>query len=154
MSTVSKIKNLIRRGKEERLVKSHSQPRTTISTMHPDHNSLPVGIVYSGHDASGASDCGYAQMALQKPLYHFAHERSVTIKNPGAEETAKQSKLPLYPGLERWILVEEIGDGAFSNVYRARDSTTHNEDVAIKVVRKCMLNNIQVRRPPCLFLPF
>ncbi|MBE7180746.1 MAG: hypothetical protein INR71_05985, partial [Terriglobus roseus] len=35
-----------------------------------------------------------------------------------AEERAAKGKLPKYPGLERWTLLEKMGDGAFSNVYR------------------------------------
>jgi hypothetical protein len=51
--------------------------------------------------------------------------------------------LPRYPGLERYILIEKMGDGAFSNVYKARDTQTHDE-VAIKVVRKFEMNSNQV----------
>lgn len=52
--------------------------------------------------------------------------------------------MPRYPGLERWILLEKMGDGAFSNVYRAKDSTTEYGEVAIKVVRKFEMNSNQV----------
>ena len=62
-----------------------------------------------------------------------------------AEEREKASKMPKYPGLERFILVEKMGDGAFSNVYRARDTQT-NKEVAIKVVRKFEMNSNQVRQ--------
>lgn len=63
-----------------------------------------------------------------------------------AEEREGRSKFPRYPGLERWELVEKMGDGAFSNVYRARDRTgVHTDDVAIKVVRKYEMNVTQVR---------
>jgi len=42
-----------------------------------------------------------------------------------------------------------MGDGAFSNVYRARDTTGQFDQVAIKVVRKYEMNNLQVslKRP-------
>lgn len=63
-----------------------------------------------------------------------------------AEERETRSKFPRYPGLERWELVEKMGDGAFSNVYRARDRTgVYTDDVAIKVVRKYEMNVTQVR---------
>lgn len=63
-----------------------------------------------------------------------------------AEEREGRSKFPQYPGLERWELVEKMGDGAFSNVYRARDRTgAYPSDVAIKVVRKYEMNSSQVR---------
>lgn len=61
-----------------------------------------------------------------------------------AEENASKSKFPQYPGLERWELLEKMGDGAFSNVYRARDTQGQYGQVAIKVVRKYEMNNMQV----------
>jgi len=61
-----------------------------------------------------------------------------------AEENASKSKFPRYPGLERWELLEKMGDGAFSNVYRARDLEGKVGEVAIKVVRKFEMNNLQV----------
>jgi serine/threonine-protein kinase RCK2 len=65
-----------------------------------------------------------------------------------AEENASRSKFPRYPGLERWELLEKMGDGAFSNVYRARDREGDAGEVAIKVVRKYEMNNMQVRSLP------
>lgn len=62
-----------------------------------------------------------------------------------AEENASKSKSPRYPGLERWELIEKMGDGAFSNVYKARDLEGNAGEVAIKVVRKYEMNNLQVR---------
>ncbi|KAI4205899.1 MAG: hypothetical protein LQ350_000084 [Teloschistes chrysophthalmus] len=61
-----------------------------------------------------------------------------------AEERESKGKLPKYPGLERWTLLEKMGDGAFSNVYRAKDATGQtNHEVAIKVVRKFEMNSSQ-----------
>ncbi len=60
------------------------------------------------------------------------------------EEREQKGKLPKYPGLERYILLEKMGDGAFSNVYRAKDTQQPGE-VAIKVVRKFEMNANQVR---------
>ncbi len=61
-----------------------------------------------------------------------------------AEENESKGKLPRYPGLERWQLLEKMGDGAFSNVYRARDLEGQAGEVAIKVVRKFEMNATQV----------
>lgn len=61
-----------------------------------------------------------------------------------AEERESKGKLPRYPGLERWTLMEKMGDGAFSNVYRAKDNTGKLGEVAIKVVRKFEMNANQV----------
>jgi hypothetical protein len=60
------------------------------------------------------------------------------------EERESKAKLPRYPGLERYTLVDKMGDGAFSNVYRAKDNTRQFDEVAIKVVRKFEMNNNQV----------
>ncbi|TKA65721.1 hypothetical protein B0A49_07318 [Cryomyces minteri] len=60
-----------------------------------------------------------------------------------AEERESKGKLPRYPGLERWTLVEKMGDGAFSNVYRAKDTQGQYPEVAIKVVRKFEMNSTQ-----------
>lgn len=60
------------------------------------------------------------------------------------EERVSRSKFPKYPGLERWELLEKMGDGAFSNVYRARDLQGGSGECAIKVVRKFEMNNMQV----------
>ena len=61
-----------------------------------------------------------------------------------AEENASKSKFPKYPDLDRWELLEKMGDGAFSNVYRARDLQGEHGEVAIKVVRKYEMNRMQV----------
>jgi len=61
-----------------------------------------------------------------------------------AEENEAEGRLPNYPGLDRWQLVEKMGDGAFSNVYRARDKEGTAGEVAIKVVRKFEMNSSQV----------
>ena len=63
-----------------------------------------------------------------------------------AEEREASGKFPKYPGLERFKLLEKMGDGAFSNVYRARDLTGEFEEVAIKVVRKYEMNSGQVSK--------
>ena len=63
-----------------------------------------------------------------------------------AEERESKGKLPKYPGLERWRLLEKMGDGAFSNVYRAKDANGKGPEVAIKVVRKFEMNSTQVSR--------
>ncbi|KAI7869062.1 kinase-like domain-containing protein [Spinellus fusiger] len=51
------------------------------------------------------------------------------------EENHRKTQIPVYPGLERYEMIEKIGDGAFSNVYKALDKET-NKKVAIKAVRK------------------
>ncbi|KIP09881.1 hypothetical protein PHLGIDRAFT_102234 [Phlebiopsis gigantea 11061_1 CR5-6] len=50
--------------------------------------------------------------------------------------------MPLYKGLEDYKLLEKMGDGAFSNVYKAVDLRT-GQKVAVKVVRKYELSASQ-----------
>jgi len=64
-----------------------------------------------------------------------------------AEEREAKGKLPRYPGLERYQLIEKMGDGAFSNVYRAKDTKGVFNEVAVKVVRKFEMNSTQVCNP-------
>ena len=66
-----------------------------------------------------------------------------------AEERESKGKLPRYPGLDRYQLIEKMGDGAFSNVYRAKDTTGKYDEVAIKVVRKFEMSASQVCRERC-----
>ncbi|CDM33552.1 hypothetical protein DTO013E5_7405 [Penicillium roqueforti] len=140
MSTIQNIKNFIRHGKQARLVTPHSEPTTDVSTIHAEPQRQPIGQYSPALEAFGPE--GRAN-ALQKPDSQIRQDRSVEIERLVAEENLNRSKMPKYPGLERWILVEKMGDGAFSNVYRAKDTTTEYGEVAIKVVRKFEMNSNQ-----------
>ena len=69
--------------------------------------------------------------------------RAADLQQIVDEEKEQRNKMPKYPGLERYVLTDKMGDGAFSNVYRARD-TQANCEVAIKVVRKFEMSANQV----------
>lgn len=146
MSTIQNIKNFIRHGKQARLVTPHSEPTTDVSTIHaepqpPSTSQFSPGLL----EAYDADLRGNGQAGAQKGSEdQVRKDRSVEIERLVAEENTNRSKMPQYPGLERWILVEKMGDGAFSNVYRAKDSTTEYGEVAIKVVRKFEMNSNQV----------
>ncbi|KAJ5113065.1 hypothetical protein N7456_001599 [Penicillium angulare] len=68
-----------------------------------------------------------------------------TVSLEGAS-TRKKSEhaLPSYPGLERWLLLERIGQGAFSTVYRAKDGEKKHGEVAVKVLRKFEMDKQQL----------
>ncbi|KAG4303072.1 hypothetical protein PCK1_000738, partial [Pneumocystis canis] len=53
-----------------------------------------------------------------------------------------QKRLPKYVGLEKYTLIEKMGDGAYSDVYKAICNDS-KEYVAIKVIRKYKLNYSQ-----------
>ncbi|KZT74429.1 Pkinase-domain-containing protein [Daedalea quercina L-15889] len=58
------------------------------------------------------------------------------------EEREAKGKMPTYKGLENYQLLDKMGDGAFSNVYKAIDLRT-GQKVAVKVVRKYELSASQ-----------
>lgn len=91
----------------------------------------------AGHAAANAVDQQQKKKQQQQEYDASVLERIV------AEERESKGKLPRYPGLERYQLVEKMGDGAFSNVYRAKDTHHQHNEVAIKVVRKFEMNSQQ-----------
>ncbi|EKG13196.1 hypothetical protein MPH_09668 [Macrophomina phaseolina MS6] len=90
--------------------------------------------------ARAAADHHKAQAAAAKAKKEIDPQ---VLERIVAEEREAKGKLPQYPGLERWILLEKMGDGAFSNVYRAKDSQGQYPESAIKVVRKFEMNSSQ-----------
>ncbi|KAJ7283833.1 kinase-like domain-containing protein [Mycena rebaudengoi] len=75
------------------------------------------------------------------------HQHEEKMAREAAEQIVRQERelkaqMPSYKGLENFQIVEKMGDGAFSNVYHAKDLTSEKK-VAIKVVRKFELNASQ-----------
>ncbi|KAK9764409.1 MAPK-activated protein kinase Srk1 [Basidiobolus ranarum] len=66
-------------------------------------------------------------------------DQNEIFKHP---DYAGDPNLPIYPNLDRYRLLTKLGDGAFSNVYKAYDHYRKHL-VAIKVVRKFELNSLQ-----------
>lgn len=171
MSTIQNLKNFIRHGKQARAAEPpRDQPTTNVSPVHAhqqhrhhgqaitdpnfgQHNQqyqqpqpLPgeysVGAVDQQNVAAQAGHAAANAAAQGQKLQHQGHEAE--LQQIIAEEREQKGRLPKYPGLERYILLEKMGDGAFSNVYRAKDTQQQGE-VAIKVVRKFEMNANQVR---------
>ena len=136
----------------------HAAPQNHNLVTDPnvlEHNQLNAGIVprdnYSAANVDNrnvvAQAGGAAAKAAADKQDKIARENDLdpsVIERIVAEERESRGKLPNYPGLERWTLLEKMGDGAFSNVYRAKDNTNQLGEVAIKVVRKFEMNNSQV----------
>lgn len=99
-------------------------------------------VAQAGHAAAHHAEA--AQNLQAKGASKFKRVDDAELKQLVAEENASRTKFSRYPGLERWELLEKMGDGAFSNVYRARDLQGDHGQVAIKVVRKYEMNNMQV----------
>jgi hypothetical protein len=188
MSTIQNLKNFIRHGKQARAGEPpRDHPTTNVSPVHAQqqkhhgHGITDPNIAYNQnqqqyHDAQPMDAGGYsvgaidnrniaaqaAEVAAQtqgKQQKAVNGVREAEIQQIVAEERERHGKLPRYPGLERYQLVEKMGDGAFSNVYRAKD-TQQGGEVAIKVVRKFEMNSNQVcptvgtTNFPFIFLPF
>ncbi|KAK5992602.1 Serine/threonine-protein kinase srk1 [Cladobotryum mycophilum] len=168
MSTIQQLKNFIRHGKQARAANYHDEARKNdaSSPQQGSHQEkvLPVseplyGKHHGNKDPLGAyseaprDEQNRAAQAGHAAAHHAEPAQAKTSKNRRideanlaklvAEENASKSKFPKYPGLERWELVEKMGDGAFSNVYRARDLEGERKEVAIKVVRKYEMNSMQ-----------
>ncbi|KAK2879457.1 hypothetical protein FQN49_000868 [Arthroderma sp. PD_2] len=146
MSTIQNLKNFIRHGKQARMSVSHGEPTTNVTAVHAEPQRKPQPQYQPGM-ATGTLDAidqhqrsTKASSGTAKPQ-NRVHEHE--IEQIVAEEKLSRSKLPNYPGLERWILVEKMGDGAFSNVYRAKYKSGQSGDVAIKVVRKFEMSSKQ-----------
>lgn len=111
----------------------------------------PHGDAYSapdqGHGQNRAAQAGNAAAHHAEQNQKAGKSKRVDqdeLARIVAEENESKGKLPRYPGLERWRLLEKMGDGAFSNVYRAVDTEGTAGEVAIKVVRKFEMNSQQV----------
>lgn len=58
------------------------------------------------------------------------------------EERRKRSRAQKYPNLDKYEVMEKLGDGAFSVVYKARNKET-GRHVAVKILRKYQMDNAQ-----------
>jgi len=161
MSTIQNLKNFIRHGKQARVVEPpRDHPTTDVSAVHAqpqkhhayglDHQrgaQLPPGDASAGtadKQNVAAQTGGAAAPVAGKGQKAQTSIRDADLQAIVTEEREERGKLPRYPGLEGYELVQKMGDGAFSNVYRARDLQTGDE-VAIKVVRRFEMNANQVR---------
>ncbi|KAL3958592.1 hypothetical protein ACCO45_006754 [Purpureocillium lilacinum] len=171
MSTIQQLKNFIRHGKQARVANINDEaPRKEDAPQAPhpvqDRNMHASEPAYGHMPAQQEPLDAYSQgpgdahnRAVQAGFaaaHHVEHAQPAAAKGTKtkrvdeaelkqlvAEENASRAKFPRYPGLERWELIEKMGDGAFSNVYRARDLQGGTGEVAIKVVRKYEMNSMQ-----------
>lgn len=118
--------------------KIHAEPVMIDPKAAPTTADAEAGLAHTKQHAA------YVPPATAKPK----NIDSAEIAKLVAEENEARSKFPKYPGLERWALLEKMGDGAFSNVYRARDTLGQYGEVGVKVVRKYEMNNMQVSLQP------
>ncbi|TFK29287.1 Ser/Thr protein kinase [Coprinopsis marcescibilis] len=131
---VDAFKNLIRHGKHHNHVQpKHNDEHQVQAAVH-SRDPVPAQAHDKQHDHRHRSTApqSKAQVAPNR-------EAAEMIVN---QERAERSKMPSYTGLENYKIIHKMGDGAFSNVYKAIELTTNNK-VAVKVVRKYELNASQ-----------
>ncbi|KAI1100314.1 CAMK/CAMK1 protein kinase [Jackrogersella minutella] len=172
MSTIQQLKNFIRHGKQARVTNYEESPRkheysaqqTTAqqqkamgnvsepgagqkrNSIHEAYSAQPgdnqnrvaQADAVAAHHAEANQNISGSPSSRSRSRAEDAHAAKIV-----QEENENRNKFPKYPGLERWELLEKMGDGAFSNVYRARDLKSNAGEVAIKVVRKFEMNNMQ-----------
>ncbi|QSZ37635.1 hypothetical protein DSL72_008734 [Monilinia vaccinii-corymbosi] len=142
MSSISQaIKNALHRGKGGAKANEDTNKKTSpanpTAAQHHAAKPDPNAITHTANQVPQAA--AQIQMAAQ-PRAPVDQEELAKIV---AEQNENRNRLPKYPGLERWQLIEKMGDGAFSNVYKARDTEGTAGEVAIKVVRKFEMNSNQ-----------
>ena len=171
MSAIQNFKNLLRHGKQAKYNDTpRDQPTTNVSPVHAQqqkyghgisepvlgqhkqqhyqagHNDAAHHSVAAGDNRNIAAQAGHAAAQAQgkgQKVHDSGRDSHIQAIVAEEREKSNSNKMPRYPGLERFVLVEKMGDGAFSNVYRARDTQT-GQECAIKVVRKFEMNNNQV----------
>ncbi|UKZ90201.1 uncharacterized protein TrAFT101_005229 [Trichoderma asperellum] len=167
MSTIQQIKNFIRHGKQARVGNFNEEPQKNEAPQPipqpPPEKTAATGPVYgipagnqeplSAYSEAPNDQQNRAAQAGNAAAHHVEPAQANGTKGRRvdeanlaqivAEENASKGKFPKYPDLDRWELLEKMGDGAFSNVYRARDLTGEHGEVAIKVVRKYEMNRMQ-----------
>jgi len=139
MAVIENLKHFIRHGKQATTAGTNATAAGTVTS-----DSL-VGPPNSLSGSAPQSNTGIGNGAYSQPQGNLSRkECDEAIARIVAEEKEQSGKLPHYPGLEDWVLLQKMGDGAFSNVYEAKHRES-GQKAAIKVVRKYELSNNQVR---------
>ncbi|KAK9460686.1 kinase-like domain-containing protein [Lipomyces oligophaga] len=128
MPVLDNLKNFIRHGKQAHAFDDYE-------------NASPVLV----ESTAILSDPNIDDLSPVEEYVERKENFTSAIEQIVAEEKEQRSKLPLYPGLEEWTLVTKMGDGAFSNVYKAQNKVS-GEMAAIKVVRKYDITKVESNR--------
>jgi serine/threonine protein kinase len=158
-AVVDAFKNLIRKHHHHRHPDSEPQPYTASvpeSAHQPQHRQQQQQELQQQAKLRAEQD---SQKHQQPEKHHQPEKEQQQPENTPQPEPTPDSrhqqtnmavpedrepknKLPTYKGLDNFKLLDKMGDGAFSNVYKAMDLTT-GQTVAVKVVRKFELNASQ-----------
>ncbi|ANZ76243.1 BA75_03284T0 [Komagataella pastoris] len=127
------IKQFIRHGKQ-----AHVQPEQTNQPSPQESYSMANHAVEDRFDYSIASDPN----ANNDNINHHHHKTdkySEIAQGLVEEESKERQKKQQSMNMERYDLLEKMGEGAFSVVHKAQDKTT-GQHVAIKIIRKYQLD--------------
>ncbi|KAH8118335.1 Pkinase-domain-containing protein [Phellopilus nigrolimitatus] len=138
------FKNLIRHGRQHREkspprnldAQPQAQTQAQQQQQQQQQRTRDLEQRAANNDQHAIQQRAVAKEPTPSPNYRREAELIVQ------EEKEAKNKMPTYKGLEKYKLIEKMGDGAFSNVYKAVDLTT-GQKVAVKVVRKYELNSSQ-----------
>ena len=67
----------------------------------------------------------------------------ITKKPAGLRPKTEKNELLSTNPLLKWNLIEEIGDGAFGKVYKARNRKLDSLYTAAKIIEKCTLDDLE-----------
>ncbi|KAK7049671.1 MAPK-activated protein kinase Srk1 [Paramarasmius palmivorus] len=132
---VDAFKNLIRHGKHH-----HHNNRDDVS--EPPSQAPSRNQNYQQQQNQQQVPAATKQQPAQQQEPKISPAPKDVAEQIVKEEREAKAQMPSYKGLENFKLLDKMGDGAFSNVYKAVDLTT-NSKVAVKVVRKFELNASQ-----------
>ncbi|KAI5952339.1 srk1 [Candida jiufengensis] len=101
-----------------------------------------TGIYNNSTDAFTSNTSNYSDVTLNEPNQEQDYNK---LAAQMVEEEIKQkqkSKNKKYPNLDNYQVLDQMGEGAFSVVYRAKHLKT-NKEVAIKILRKFQMDQQQ-----------
>ncbi|KAH9894187.1 Pkinase-domain-containing protein [Cubamyces lactineus] len=139
---VDAFKNLIRHGKNHHSTRQQ-QDDTAYQHAYTQQQSQQQQLAQQQRAEQQSRQHREAQQTQQQQTQRSASPRyKEHVEQIVQEEREAKGKMPLYKGLENYKLIEKMGDGAFSNVYKAIDLRS-GQKVAVKVVRKYELSASQ-----------
>ncbi|PIL36700.1 transporter [Ganoderma sinense ZZ0214-1] len=135
---VDAFKNLIRHGKTHHSTKQSEDG----ANQHAHNPQQPMQSQQHRADQSRQQAQAQQHQTSKHTPPSNTNKYKEHVEQIVQEEREAKSKMPTYKGLENYKLLEKMGDGAFSNVYKAIDLRT-GQKVAVKVVRKYELSASQ-----------
>ncbi|KAF8843191.1 Pkinase-domain-containing protein [Paxillus ammoniavirescens] len=135
-TVVAAFKNLIRKHQNHRY--PDSDPQEYPRSVPPPSQDIEQNPPQPPPPEPAKPQAEHPAQPPPSPLE--VHPKAEMVPAPDGHEP--RPKLPNYKGLENFRLIDKMGDGAFSNVYKAIDLST-GDKVAVKVVRKYELNASQ-----------